>query len=198
MPPERFKDYNIILASGSPRRAELLAKLDIEFSVSATEGSEDFNDNLSPEEIAKNLASRKSSAVAAHYTAGDVIIGADTIVVCEGRILNKPSDSQQAFEFLTLLSGRSHEVITGVAIHFEGKLYTFATTTEVRFGSMESNDMKYYIDKYKPFDKAGGYGIQEWIGMAGVSEIRGCYYNVMGLPLYDLYTKLKEILKLTY
>ncbi len=189
-----FGKFRFILASGSPRRRELLESLGIAFKVVTPLEEEDFCDSLDPAGVVKLLAERKCRNLASGGHEGEVIISADTIVVCDSRILNKPATREEAIEYLQFLSGRTHSVITGVAILYRDKVTLFSTETEVDFGELVLSDTEYYIDKFKPYDKAGAYGIQEWIGMIGIKEIRGCYYNVMGLPLYDLYSNLKMIL----
>lgn len=187
-------EYKIILGSASPRRKQLLEGLGLEFSVWATNADESFDAELPPELIAMNLSAVKARTFDGMIAEdpGLLVITADTIVSLEGQILNKPAGKEEAREMLHLLSGKSHQVITGVTLTSRGYTKTFSETTEVHFLPLDPPMIDYYIDHFQPFDKAGGYGIQEWIGFAGVAGISGCYYNVMGLPLAHLFGVLRE------
>jgi septum formation protein len=182
--------YHFILGSKSPRRKELLAKLDIPFTLLASNAEENVAEGLSPHDIAIHLAEVKANALLDNLSDNDVLITCDTLVAAEGKVLNKPKDSSEAFEMLNTLSDSRHEVYTGVQITAPHSITQFAEATSVFFNPLRKPDIEYYIETYKPFDKAGAYGIQEWIGQIGISRIEGCYYNVMGLPLSRLYEAL--------
>ncbi len=192
---EELNRYRIILASRSPRRQQLLKEMGIEFDVYVTDGPEYSPPGLKGEEIAMHVARGKAGLLEPSLKSGEIIIAADTIVWCCGRTLEKPSDDEEAFEMLRCISGRTHEVITGVCLLTSRKEKIFAETTEVTFERLTDEEISYYVKNYKPFDKAGAYGIQEWIGFIGCSRIEGSYFNVMGLPVHRLYTELKEIIK---
>ena len=182
----------ILLASNSPRRKELLAGLGISFEVRVKEVPEDFPDHLRREQVAEFLAAHKADA----YTddlQDEVLITADTIVCLGDRILNKPADAAEAYEMLRSLSGTHHEVITGVCIRTKDAKTIFHDVTKVYFKQLSDEEIRYYIEHYRPFDKAGAYGIQEWIGKIGIEKIEGSYFNVVGLPVQKLYTYLKEL-----
>ena len=184
---------NIILGSQSPRRKELLAGLDLQFTTKVIPGLEEtYPDTLKGEEIPVYLAEQKADA----YTLADneLLITADTIVWFDGKVYGKPADEEEAKNMLRALSGRSHEVITGVCLRTNQKNISFASTTKVTFAQLTENEIEYYIHKYHPMDKAGSYGVQEWIGYIGVEHIEGSYFNVMGLPIQRLYTALKEFI----
>ena len=191
---ENLKNYRIILASNSPRRRELLTTLGIEFESKTLSGiDESFPSNLQGEDIPKHIASKKAEAYRTLVTSNELIITADTIVYVDGEVLGKPKDETDARRMLHLLSGRSHEVITGVCILTKDQQQTFAVTTNVTFDTLSDEEINFYIEKYKPYDKAGAYGIQEWIGLVGVTRLEGSYFNVMGLPVQRLYKELKKI-----
>lgn len=179
----------ILLASNSPRRKELLAGLGLSFEVRVKEVHEDFPEHMQREEVAEYLASHKADAYAADLQ-DEVLITADTIVCLGERILNKPSDAAEAFEMLRALSGQAHEVITGVCLLTKETKTVFHDVTKVYFKELTDEEIQYYIEHYQPFDKAGAYGIQEWIGMIGIEKIEGSYFNVVGLPVQKLYTYL--------
>lgn len=186
----------IILASASTRRAALLELADLPFVIIPSYAPEDFDPHLSPEEIVKELAARKAEATLRKVEDMEdkYIIGADTIVVNkEGAIMNKPQNYDEACEMLQTLSGNTHKVITGICLLTLSAKVTFAETTLVTFMPLESEMIDYYVRKYHPFDKAGGYAIQEWIGAVGISRIEGDYYNVMGLPVNRLIEELKAL-----
>ena len=188
---DNLKKYDIVLASNSPRRRELLAGLGVKFRVETIKGLDETYDPAMPlNEVAAFLSQLKASA----YTLapGELIITADTIVLAGDEVMGKPADRDDAHRMLRKLSGCSHEVITGVTVATQDKKVTFSNVTQVTFAAMTDEEIYHYIDTYAPFDKAGAYGIQEWIGYMGVTGINGCFYNVMGLPVNHLYTVLKE------
>lgn len=185
--------YAILLASNSPRRKELLAGLDIEFNTFVKKDiDESFPSDLNTKEVAAFLSKKKADAYQQDLKDGVLIITADTVVIQNDRILEKPEDKDQAFEMIKALSGKSHSVITGVSLTTMEKQHTFSSSTQVTFADLSNEEINYYIEKYKPYDKAGAYGIQEWIGYIGVQHIDGSYFNVMGLPVQQLYTELKK------
>lgn len=186
--------YQIILGSQSPRRQALLAGLDIPFEVMVKDTDESYPEDLSPREVALYLAQKKSDAFVDELSIHTnwLLITADTLVSINGKILNKPKDESEAFEMLRLLSNNKHTVFTGVCIRNFLKQKEFTEATDVYFDEISSDEIYYYLKKYKPFDKAGSYGVQEWIGYMGIQRIEGCYYNVIGLPLNKLYHALKS------
>ncbi|MEO6630147.1 MAG: Maf family nucleotide pyrophosphatase [Mucilaginibacter sp.] len=185
-------NYNIILASKSPRRQELLRLMDIEFRVVLKDVDESYPDNLTPEEVAVYIATKKAEAF--DETVGDeIVLTADTIVCIDDLILGKPEDAADAVKMLQLLSGRMHRVITGVCLLHQHKYHSFYDVSEVYFGELTDNEINNYVDKYKPFDKAGSYGIQERVGLIGIERINGSYTNVVGLPTEKLYRELQKL-----
>ena len=180
----------VILASGSPRRKELLASTGIRFDVIVREVDETYPDTLPPNEVALFLAQKKSSAYVAEVNSGNIVITADTVVSIEDRILNKPRDVKEATEMLQLLSGKAHRVITGVCLRGRDFTECFQVITVVVFRTLALSEIRYYIENFRPFDKAGAYGIQEWIGLTGIEKIDGSYFNVVGLPVKEVYDKL--------
>lgn len=185
-----LKNKKIILGSASLRRQELLELLGVDFEIRVSNMNESYQANLSPEEIAVFLAIQKSDALKSTIKADEILITADTIVVKEGKILNKPKDEQEASGMLTFLSDDMHEVITGVCLLNNEKKEVFSVNTKVFFKKLTKQEIDFYIKEYKPFDKAGAYGIQEWIGLIGIKKITGSYFNVVGLPIAELYQKL--------
>ena len=184
--------YKIILASGSPRRKELLAGLGYEFEVKVLPGiDESYPEGLSGEEIAKHISRCKAAPYRDTLKADELIITADTIVYLDGQVLGKPKDEEDACRMLRNLSGKTHQVITGVTLLTSDRQYTFSSVSEVTFAQLKEEEIKHYVSHYKPLDKAGAYGIQEWIGYIGVTRIEGSYFNVMGLPVQRLYTELQ-------
>ena len=189
-----LKKYNVILASNSPRRRELLGGLGIEYQVKTIPGiDESYPDSLKGEEIPIHISQKKAEAYLQQMQDKDLIITADTIVYQDGMVLGKPADEAEAIKMLQLLSGHTHQVITGVSVVTKQKVKSFAVTTQVTFASLTDEEIQYYVQHYRPFDKAGSYGIQEWIGFIGVTGIEGSYFNVMGLPVQRLYTELKQL-----
>lgn len=186
---------HIILGSQSPRRRELLAGLDLPFEVKVIEGiSEGYPAGLAPQEVARYIAKEKAYPYEGSLKADDLLVTADTIVVVDSDILGKPADEADAKRMLRLLSGRTHQVITGVCLTTADRQKCFAVNTDVTFENLTDEEISYYISHYKPFDKAGAYGIQEWIGYVGVTSIQGSYFNVMGLPVQRLYQEMQELL----
>ncbi len=182
----------IILASNSPRRRELLSGLGFDYEVRVMKGiDESYPDGLPGEEIPVYISRKKASA----YTLepDELLITADTIVWLEGRVLGKPADREDACQMLRDLSGKTHQVITGVTLTDSEGQHAFSCVSDVTFAQLSDEEIAFYVDHYKPFDKAGAYGIQEWIGYIGVTSLRGSYFNVMGLPIQRLYTELKRL-----
>ena len=190
---DKFKDYKIILASKSPRRQNLFKGLGLEYEIVVNEVEEDYPAGLNDEGIAIYLAELKAKAFNFNgYPENTLIITADTIVCIDGQILNKPKNAEDAKRMLRLLSGRMHKVITGLCIKTRTKTKTFSVTTDVYFKKLTEEELEYYVTNYKPFDKAGAYGAQEWIGYVGIEHISGSYFNVVGLPTYQLYDELAK------
>lgn len=183
---------NLVLASGSPRRRELLSMLDLDFEVRVPQGVEEtVLEGTEAEDVAEILARKKADAyVATMMRPGDLVIAADTVVICNGEVLGKPADADDAKSMLRMLSGRRHSVVSGVAVTDGERMESFRAVTVVEFAELGDEDINYYVEMYKPFDKAGAYGIQEWIGAVGVKRIDGSFYNVMGLPVQRLWELL--------
>ena len=193
---QKLKQYNVILASNSPRRWELLADLGIEFQVRTLEGiDESYPHDLPVLEIAEYISRKKAHAYQAEMADDELIITADTVVILGDEVLGKPKDADDARRMLRELSGKTHKVVTGVTIVTATATRSFSAVTDVEFAELSDEDINYYVDNYRPLDKAGAYGIQEWIGCMGVCHINGSFYNVMGLPLHRLYTELEHLLK---
>lgn len=191
---DNLKKYNIILASNSPRRRELLGGLGINYEVKLIKGiDESYPDSLRGEEIPVFISKTKADTYINVMGENDLVITADTIVYVDDEVLGKPKDKDDAIMMLRKLSGRSHQVITGVTITTKSFQKSFACTTNVTFDTLSDEEIEFYIDQFKPFDKAGSYGIQEWIGYIGVNGLEGSYFNVMGLPVQRLYKELKCI-----
>ena len=192
-PLRNLNNYKIYLASGSPRRKELLSRLNITFEVPLTVNvDETYPIDMSAENVASYLSRLKAEAYRPIIEKDTLIITADTVVINDGELLGKPATEQDAVSMLQALSGRSHKVITGVTISTADKQSTFSVETEVEFAQIEQYEIEWYVKTYLPLDKAGAYGIQEWIGCIGVKNINGSFYNVMGLPLHRLYCELKK------
>ncbi|MBE6336036.1 MAG: septum formation protein Maf [Lentimicrobiaceae bacterium] len=190
---DNLRKYNIILASKSPRRQELLKGIGISFSVMTKDVDESFPDKMPLVHVAPYLSLKKAKAFEESELPDNyMIITADTVVIVDNKILGKPKDEKEAREMLMLLSGKKHSVVTGVSIHTKSQTKTFSVTSKVTFDVIEDDEITYYIENYKPFDKAGAYGVQEWIGYIGVSNVEGSYFNVMGLPTQRLYQMLKQ------
>ena len=188
------KRLKIILASASPRRKELLAGLDLDFEVKVVKGvSENYPKTLRAEEVPQYISREKA---AAYQVADDeLLLTADTVVIVDNTILGKPHNADDARRMLRLISGRTHQVVTGVTLTTAKAQKTFGVSTDVTFRQLTDDEIDYYIAHYRPFDKAGAYGIQEWIGYVGVTSIHGSYYNVMGLPVQRIYQEIMEIEK---
>lgn len=182
----------IILASKSPRRQKLLRELGVDFEIKTKDVEEVYPSELNKQEVAIYLSELKAKAFKGELKADEIIITSDTIVCLENRIIGKPKDSQDAFNMLSDLSGKMHEVITAVTLMSLAKTVTFFDVTEVYFKELSNLEIERYIDKYQPFDKAGSYGIQEWIGYIGIEKIVGSYHNVMGFPVKKVYEALEE------
>ncbi|MGB1104779.1 MAG: Maf family nucleotide pyrophosphatase [Crocinitomicaceae bacterium] len=189
---EHLLNKTVILASKSPRRQELLKGLDIDFEIKTKEVDESYPDRLSPFQVPVYLAEKKADAFMDGLTKDSILITSDTIVVLNGEILEKPKTLEQGKEMIRLLSGNEHTVVTGVCVRSQEKSISFSDETKVLFTTFSEDEIDYYINKYKPFDKAGSYGVQEWIGYVGIEKLEGSYYNVMGLPVHKLYAVLKD------
>lgn len=189
---DHLKDKNLILASKSPRRLELFQGLGLEFTVASREVDESFPKEMAPDKVALFLARKKALAYEASMGENDLIITSDTVVLINGKILNKPATKAEAFEMLSELSGKSHRVITGVCMMDKHKKTSFDDLTQVFFKKMDEEEIVHYIDTCQPYDKAGAYGIQEWIGYIGIFKIIGSFYNVMGLPVHRIYEELRK------
>jgi septum formation protein len=189
---ENLKSYNIILASKSPRRQELLKGIGVPFSIITKDVDESFSANISPYDVAPYLSVKKAKAFEENELPENyMVITADTVVVVDDEILGKPKDAEEARQMLRLISGKRHSVITGVSIRTKDKIKTFSAMSKVSFDTLGEEEIDYYVNNYKPFDKAGSYGVQEWIGYIGVNCVEGSYFNVMGLPTQKLYQMLK-------
>ncbi len=185
---------SIILASQSPRRKMLLEWAEISFEVVVADIEETYPPNISKQLVPEYIAANKALATQEKITDQDAcIIAADTIVLLNNEILGKPTDAADAIKSLEKLSGNSHEVITGVAIYYKGEMHQFSQTTKVQFYALTKDQIQFYVERYKPFDKAGAYAIQEWIGVIGIESIQGDFYNVMGLPVSTLVQKLEQL-----
>ncbi len=186
-------DYKIILASNSPRRKELLSGLNIGYEVKVLpDVDESFTDTIEKSKVAEYIAEKKSKAYIPFLEKDSLLITADTVVVLDDTIFGKPIDEDDAKQMLHQLSGKTHKVITGVCLTTKSKSQTFSVESEVRFAVLDESEIEYYVTKYKPLDKAGAYGIQEWIGYVAVEYISGSYFNIMGLPIQRLYQELKK------
>lgn len=186
---KNLQGYQIILASNSPRRKELLSALGINFEVKSSLGEETYPDRLNSFEVAEFLAIQKANWFQ-DFSNNELYITADTIVLLDDRVLGKPNDGKEAFKTLKSLSGNSHKVITAFCIKSKNKVVSQSVVTKVFFKDLTDDQINFYIEKYKPFDKAGSYGIQEWIGMIGIEKIEGSYFNVVGLPTHELFAEL--------
>lgn len=182
----------VILASKSPRRQELLKGLDIDFEVRTKDTNESFPDDMQAIKVSEYLAQKKADAFKGEIAPNELLITADTVVIIDGTILNKPTSKIRALDMLSRLSNKTHQVVTGVCLASQNKTTSFHTITEVTFKELSCDEMNYYIKKYQPFDKAGSYGIQEWIGYIGVTAIKGSYFNVVGLPVHALYDEIRS------
>ncbi len=184
-------EKKIILASQSPRRKQLMELAELDFEIIIADVDETNPPGMPGEDVPQYLACKKADAVA-HLAADAIVIAADTVVLLDHHILGKPTSAANAMDILTALSGRMHKVVTGVCIRMNDKEIAFSVTTEVYFRPLTTGQIAHYIDKYKPYDKAGAYAIQEWIGVTGIEKINGDYYNVMGLPIGDVIKTLRS------
>ena len=191
---DKLGKFRIILASRSPRRQQMLKELGLDFEVVVREYDEVWPGNLKGKEIAEFIAHEKAALFKNEILDNEIVIAADTIVWCNNKVLGKPVDREDAARILKEISGNTHEVITGVAFLSSSRDLTFSESTRVTFEALSEEEIYYYIDEYKPFDKAGAYGIQEWIGLAACSHIDGSYFNVVGLPVQRLYAELKKFI----
>ena len=190
-----IKDKKIILASASPRRKELLAGLCIDFEVDTQNNfDETYSPETSQEQIPEVLAEGKSYGFHRPLQNNEILITSDTLVLCEGHVMGKPHSREEAYQMLRLLSGRTHKVITGVTIRNSEKTLTSSDTAIVHFKDLSDKEIYYYIDTFKPFDKAGAYGIQEWIGYIGIDKIEGSYFTIMGFPVHLVYDILQNFI----
>lgn len=185
----------IILASNSPRRKELLAGLDLEFEVDTRNNFNEVYDPDTPhEQIPSVLSEGKSYGFHRELENDEILLTSDTLVLCEGRVMGKPHSREEAIDMLKHLSGRGHKVITAITLRDSTKCSTSSDTAIVRFKTLSDSEIEYYIDNYKPFDKAGAYGIQEWIGYIGIDKIEGSYFTIMGLPVHLVYNELLKFI----
>ena len=192
---DKLKPYRLILASQSPRRRQLLADAGIEFELAPRfECEESFSQDMPAIEVAEYLSNLKSEAYPEPLGENDILLTADTVVIACNRILGKPADRAEAIAMITMLSGCEHEVVTGVTLRSAERVKRFSVSSKVRFRALSQEEIEYYVDTYKPFDKAGSYGIQEWIGYVGIEGIEGSFYNIMGLPVQRLYCELGEFI----
>lgn len=187
-----MSNIKLVLGSKSPRRQALIQELGFPVEIRTKEVEEIYPDYLSAHEVPEYLSKLKAEPLRNSLTGDELLVTSDTIVLFDGRVVGKPSDANAAKEMLSKLSGNTHTVITGVSLTSNEKQVTFSSKTTVFFDELSSEEIKHYVDKFQPLDKAGSYGIQEWIGYIGVKKIEGCYYNVMGLPLHDLYKNVKS------
>ena len=191
---DNLEKYKVILASGSPRRRELMVGLGVNYEVRILpDVDESYPDTLQGEEIPLYIAKEKADAYIPMMQPDELIITADTIVWLDGEVLGKPRDREDALQMLRTMSGRTHEVFTGVCITTTDWQRSFTAQTEVRFATLSEDEIIYYVDNFKPMDKAGAYGVQEWIGFIGVENISGRYYNIMGRPVQKLYRELLKV-----
>jgi septum formation protein len=192
---DELKPYRIILASRSPRRRQLLDELGLEFDVVVKKYDETFPEGLNGEETARHIAYHKALTFKNELSDKAIVIAADTIVWCNKKVLGKPLNAEDAFRILREISGNTHEVITGVSLISSFRETTFSVSTKVTFDLLSDEEIGYYVEKFKPYDKAGAYGIQEWIGIIACSHIEGSYFNVVGLPVHRLCKELQKFIK---
>ena len=191
---DKINNYRLILASRSPRRKQLMDELGLKFEVIVRDYEEQYPKDLKGEEIALFLANGKAGLFRSELNDNEIVITADTIVWCRQKVLGKPVDKKDANKMIRELSGTTHEVITGVVLLSKNGERAFSETTRVTFDKLTDEEIEYYIEKCRPFDKAGAYGIQEWIGIAGCSRVEGSYFNVVGLPVHRLYRELLDLI----
>lgn len=186
-------EYKIILASNSPRRKELLSGLDWEYEIKVIpDVDESYPDTLEKKDVAEFISKKKANAYLPYLNDDTLLITADTVVILDNEIYGKPKDEDDAIRMLKALSGKTHLVVTGVSLTCKDKQKSFSVNSEVRFADLRDDEIEYYVTKYKPLDKAGAYGVQEWIGYVAVEYISGSYFNIMGLPVQRLYQELKS------
>lgn len=192
---DKLKEYRLILASASPRRRELLASCDLDFVLAEKfECEECFPSDLSADKVAEYLSQLKSNAYPHPLGEKDILLTADTVVILGDKILGKPHSEREAVEMISSLSGATHKVVTGVTLRTAEQTISFSAESLVSFREIEAEEVAYYVEKYRPMDKAGAYGIQEWIGYTAIERIEGSFYNVMGLPVQRLYSALKDLI----
>jgi len=189
---ENLANKRIILSSKSPRRQELLKGLDIDFEIEVRPVDEIYPDDLQAEKVPEFLSKLKASTFDGDLDENDILITSDTIVILGSEILEKPKSEEEAKQMIRKMAGNTHTVVTGVALTSSNKQEVFSDHTKVTFGQLTDEEIEYYINKYQPFDKAGSYGVQEWIGYVAIDQLEGSYYNVMGLPVHKLYKSLKK------
>lgn len=192
---DEINNYKILLASRSPRRQQLLSELGLRFDVVVRDWNENYPSDLKGPEIALFVSEGKADIFKNEINDNEIVITADTIVWCNERVLDKPSGRSEAIQIIREISGNSHEVITGVCLLSKFDKKSFYTSTKVTFEMLSDEEIEFYVDNYQPFDKAGAYGIQEWIGIAACSRIEGSYFNVMGLPVQQVYHELQEFIR---
>lgn len=191
---EKLKDYNVVLVSASPRRRELLKGLEFDFSCKSVDIDESYPPNLEGAQIPLYIADKKADAFLPIMGDKDLVITADTVVIAEDLVLGKPHDINEAKKMLEMLSGKTHKVITGICLMTKNKRRSFHSMSEVTFTELSDEEIDHYLNIYKPFDKAGAYGVQEWIGFIGIEKLVGSFYNVMGLPVHRLYREMNAFL----
>ena len=192
---DKLKQWRLVLASQSPRRRQLLQDAGIEFSLAPRfECEESYPESLPAAEVAEYLSRLKSEAYPEVLGEGEILLTADTVVVAKEQVLGKPADRSEAIEMIEMLSGSEHEVVTGVTLRSKERMVSFSALSKVRFRVLSREEIEYYVDTYSPMDKAGAYGIQEWIGYVGIESIEGSFYNVMGLPVQRLYCELEKFI----
>ena len=193
---DKLQNYRLILASASPRRRELLAACDLDFVLAEKfECEELYPADLEAEKVAEYLSQLKSNAYPHPLCEGDILLTADTVVILGDKILGKPHSKEEAVEMISSLSGATHKVVTGVTLRTLSQTISFSAESLVSFRALDAEEIRYYVEKYHPLDKAGAYGIQEWIGYIGIEGIEGSFFNVMGLPVQRLYSALKELIQ---
>lgn len=190
-------NWRLILASASPRRRQLLLGLDLPVEVTSTDVDETPPQDMAIDLVAEHLALKKANAYPGSLAEDQVLITADTTVIVDDHLLNKPADAAEATEMLSMLAGRTHKVVTGVCLRTQGRVISFSDIAEVTFAALTPEEIAYYVERHKPFDKAGAYGVQDWIGYAAVERIEGSFYTVMGLPLHRVYRALNELVVAT-
>ena len=194
---DRLKDYRLILASQSPRRRELMTGCCLPYELADRYPCEEvYPADLVAEEVPAYLSQLKSKAYPRPLSDHEILLTADTVVIGQGRVLGKPKDREEAYRMIRSLAGRSHHVVTGVTLRNSVRMHTFSTLSEVWFRPLSDEEIYHYIDTYRPYDKAGAYGIQEWIGYTAIERIEGSFYNVMGLPIQKVYTELNNFITL--